>query len=98
MAFREVKPEDADLPAEPASMVAEPPAEPAGTGEYVLMLYKKRCIAAVRKRGGNQVLQAAPLPQRGKMTAHTLLVWCSTAANSQNATHKDGRLLSTARP
>jgi len=60
MAFREVEPEDADLPAEPASMVAEPPAGPAGTGEFILMLYKKRCIAAVRKRGGNQVLQAGP--------------------------------------
>lgn len=41
-------------PAEPAA-AANPPAEP--VEEYQLMLYKSRCIAAVRKRGGRQVLQ-----------------------------------------
>ncbi len=50
-----VEPATADLPAEPATA-----AGPMEEQLFQLMLYKKRCIAAVRKKNGGQVLQADP--------------------------------------
>ena len=59
-ACSEVERDDGPEPAEPA---AAEPAGPAVVEEnsYVVMLYKKRCIAAVRKKNGNQVFQVDQL-------------------------------------